>query len=186
MRSNDELKFGLAALALALSALSAQAAPWLQFSAPGAATTQPVAINGRSEIAGIAQVSTSAHGFLRTPDGTITVFDAPGTTLTRSELEERFLELCRDHGLPRPRVNHHVEGRERDFVFPGHRLVVETDGWRHHHSREAFEQDRLRDAELARAGYRTLRFTHRRLAEAPGEVAATVGAVLRSPARSSA
>jgi len=111
---------------------------------------------------------------------------APGTTLTRSELEERFLELCRDHGLPRPRVNHHVEGRERDFVFPGHRLVVETDGWRHHHSREAFEQDRLRDAELARAGYRTLRFTHRRLAEAPGEVAATVGAVLRSPARSSA
>ena len=113
---------------------------------------------------------------------------ALGTTYVtpRSELEERFLELCRDHGLPRPRVNHHVEGRERDFVFPGHRLVVETDGWRHHHSREAFEQDRLRDAELARAGYRTLRFTHRRLAEAPGEVAATVGAVLRSPARSSA
>src|SRR3954447_1529896 len=28
-----------------------------------------------------------------------------GTTLTRSELEERFFKLCGDHGLPRPHVN---------------------------------------------------------------------------------
>jgi hypothetical protein len=85
----------------------------------------------------------------------------PGTTLTRSELEERFLALCRDHDLPRPLVNHPVAGRERDFVFAAQRLVVETDSWRHHDTRESFEDDRHRDAILLRAGYRTLRVTHR-------------------------
>jgi very-short-patch-repair endonuclease len=104
----------------------------------------------------------------------------PGTTLTRSELEERFLELCRAHGLPRPRVNHPVEGRERDFVFVAERLVIEADSWRHHRSREAFENDRRRDAVLLRAGYRTLRVTDRQLTGAPHDVAATLNAVLRA------
>jgi very-short-patch-repair endonuclease len=97
-----------------------------------------------------------------------------GTTLTRSELEERFLALCRDDGLPRPRVNHHLEGRERDFVFPMHRLVIETDSWTHHRSRRAFEDDRERDQALARAGWRTLRFTHRQLSSDGSTVAATL------------
>jgi very-short-patch-repair endonuclease len=103
----------------------------------------------------------------------------PGTTLTRSELEERFLELCRAHGLPRPRVNHPVEGKERDFVFVAERLVIEADSWRHR-SREAFENDRRRDAVLLRAGYRTLRVTDRQLTGAPHDVAATLQAVLRA------
>jgi hypothetical protein len=51
------------------------------------------------------------------------------TTLTRSALEELFLELCRDHGLPRPAVNAAVVGPEVDFVFPTQRLLVETDSW---------------------------------------------------------
>jgi len=105
----------------------------------------------------------------------------PGTTLTRSELEERFLALCDQAGLERPRVNHDVEGRERDFVFPRHRLVIETDSWRHHRSREAFEEDRRRDAMLARAGYRTLRFTHDQLTTTPGEVLATLAALTPDP-----
>ncbi|MGI8512820.1 MAG: hypothetical protein ACR2NH_09365 [Solirubrobacteraceae bacterium] len=55
-----------------------------------------------------------------------------GTTLTRSGLEEAFLALITEAGLPRPRVNTHLElpdGRlsEVDFHWPEHWLVVETD-----------------------------------------------------------
>jgi very-short-patch-repair endonuclease len=110
----------------------------------------------------------------------------PGTTLTRSELEERFLGLCDDLALARPKVNHHVDGLEVDFVFEAARLCVETDGWRHHRSRHAFERDRHRDATLARAGYRTLRFTHRQLTSEPRTVAATLAAALHHPAALSA
>ena len=105
-----------------------------------------------------------------------------GTTLTRSELEELFLALCREHGLPRPAVNAHVGTLEVDFLFPRERLVVETDGWRFHGHRAAFERDRRRDAQLTRAGYRTLRFTHRQIATEPQAVAATVAAALAQAA----
>jgi hypothetical protein len=100
----------------------------------------------------------------------------PGTTLTRSELEERFLALCAAHGLPRPAVNARVAGLDVDFLFAERRVVVETDGWRYHGHRAAFERDRRRDAALTRAGYRTLRFTHDQVAREPRVVAATVAA----------
>ena len=89
-----------------------------------------------------------------------------------------MLALCRAHGLPRPRVNHYVEGLEVDFVFPGKRVVIETDSWRYHRDRTAFERDRERDAVFARAGYRVLRFTDRQMRSDPAGVAATIGAVL--------
>jgi very-short-patch-repair endonuclease len=94
-----------------------------------------------------------------------------GTTVTRSALEEAFLALCAAHALERPQTNVRVCGLEVDFLFPAQRLVVEADSWRFHRTRSAFERDRRRDAILARAGYRTLRFTHRQMAGAPAEVA---------------
>jgi predicted transcriptional regulator of viral defense system len=36
---------------------------------------------------------------------------------TRSELEEAFLRLCDDHGIPRPETNTRIEGMEVDFVW---------------------------------------------------------------------
>jgi very-short-patch-repair endonuclease len=108
-----------------------------------------------------------------------------GTTLTGSELEELFLAPCREHGLPKPKVNARVVGPEVDFAFPDHRLLVETDSWRWHRTREAFERDRHRDAVHARAGYRTLRFTHRQLTTAPHHVAATVTAAYRGASATS-
>jgi very-short-patch-repair endonuclease len=108
---------------------------------------------------------------------------APGTTNTRSDLEELFFGLCRDAGLPQPRVNHHVAGKERDFLFVEQRLVVEIDSWRYHRSRRSFESDRYRDATLLRAGYRTLRVTDTELEYAPHEVAATLRAVLNADRR---
>jgi very-short-patch-repair endonuclease/predicted transcriptional regulator of viral defense system len=105
----------------------------------------------------------------------------PGTTLTKSELEERFLKLCRRAGLPKPKVNDDVEGLEVDFVFKDDRVLVETDSWRHHKSREAFENDRRRDAIHAAAGYRTLRFTHRQITHDPTTVERALSAALTRP-----
>jgi very-short-patch-repair endonuclease len=104
----------------------------------------------------------------------------PGTTLTRSELEELFLELCHRARLPRPSVNAWVEGLEVDFLFPEQRVIVETDSWRHHRTRHAFERDRQRDAVHARVGYRTLRFTHHQLTAEPRTLAQAVTAALTS------
>jgi very-short-patch-repair endonuclease len=102
----------------------------------------------------------------------------PGTTLTRSDLEERMLALCRKRGLPQPRVNHFVAGLEVDFLFAEQRLVVEADGWAFHRSRAAFERDRERDAALALAGHRVLRFTDRQVQREPATVAAAIRAAL--------
>jgi very-short-patch-repair endonuclease len=97
---------------------------------------------------------------------------------TRSQLERTFLRLCEEHGIEKPRTNDHVAGLEVDFHWPAQRLVAETDGWAYHRTRAAFELDRRRDQQLARAGYRVLRFTHRQLEEEPAEVAGTLRAAL--------
>jgi predicted transcriptional regulator of viral defense system len=95
-------------------------------------------------------------------------------TLTDSELEELMLALCADHDLPRPEPRAWVAGLRVDFLFAASRLVVETDGYRYHRTRRAFERDRERDAILARAGYRVLRFSHRQLTREPTMVAHTL------------
>ena len=97
-----------------------------------------------------------------------------GTTATKSELEELLLSICDRHGIERPAVNADVAGLEVDFLFAKRRLVVEADSWAFHRTRRAFERDRERDAILARAGYPTLRFSHRQLTREPAMVADTI------------
>ena len=106
---------------------------------------------------------------------------ADDPAFTRSELERRFRALCRRAGLPQPLSNVVVADadlhpHEVDFFFPAHRLVVETDGWRDHGTRVAFERDRAKDAALVAAGCAVLRFTKRQIAEDPDTVAARVRA----------
>ena len=86
---------------------------------------------------------------------------------TRSELERRFLDLCRAC-IPPPVTNVTVAGFTVDAYWPDRRLVVELDGFAFHRTRGAFERDRARDAELQLAGYRVLRITARRLERDPG------------------
>jgi uncharacterized protein DUF559 len=97
---------------------------------------------------------------------------------TRSELERRFLDLCHEAGVPPPAIKAWVEGFEVDALWPGRRLVVELDGHAFHHTRAAFERDRVRDASLQLAGYRVLRLTHRRLEVERDAVAETVRSLL--------
>ena len=100
------------------------------------------------------------------------------TSLTLSELEDRFLALLDEHGLPRPLTNHPILGMKVDAVWPQQRLAVELDGWAWHHDRAAFEEDRARSARLAEAGWTPVRFTHAQVAEQPRRVAATLRALL--------
>ena len=101
----------------------------------------------------------------------------------RSPLEAQLLALCRGRGLPTPSVNVVIEGLEVDFSWPEQRLIVETDGHRHHGTRAAFERDRERDSVLTAKGWRVVRITHRRLARQPREVAELLERLLsaRSP-----
>jgi very-short-patch-repair endonuclease len=101
-----------------------------------------------------------------------------GTTLTRSEAEERMLELIGAAHLPLPRVNHRVHGYEVDFYWPEARLVVEVDGFRYHSTRRAFERDRQRDAALRSHGIAPMRFSWRQLTEEPFAVVALIAGAL--------
>lgn len=92
-------------------------------------------------------------------------------TLTRSELEERFLAFLDAHDLPRPRVNCAVEGFEVDFHWPDQCLIVELDGRAAHHTRIAFERDRARDRALQAAGWRVVRITWHQLQDEPAQIA---------------
>jgi very-short-patch-repair endonuclease len=95
----------------------------------------------------------------------------PGTTRTRSELEEHMLRLCQRFRLPAPDVNSSIEAYKVDFVWREQRLIVETDGWDAHGTRGAFERDRRRDADLLAAGWRVLRVSYARLEREPEWVA---------------
>jgi len=94
-----------------------------------------------------------------------------GTTITRSELEERFLTFLDDAVLPRPNVNTRIEQMEVDFAWPSAGLVVELDGFASHGTRSAFERDRARDRKLQAAGWRAVRVTWRQLHDAPHSLA---------------
>jgi hypothetical protein len=106
----------------------------------------------------------------------------PRSSLTRIEIERRFLALCRDCDLPPPLTSGWVQldgfGFEPDFLWPEQRLIAETDAGAVHRTRRAFESDRLRDQLLAVAGYRTLRFTWRQVTGEPARVGFTVRTVL--------
>lgn len=86
-----------------------------------------------------------------------------GATLTRSELEDRFVALLKTHRLPRPRLNVWIPeaGVEVDALWPTERLAVELDGYAYHSNRRVFQRDRAKANDLVDLGYRVLRFTHR-------------------------
>lgn len=93
---------------------------------------------------------------------------------TRSELESAFLRLCRRHGISRPEVNVSIGSWLVDFVWRDAGLVVETDGYRYHRGRQAFEDDRRRDLGLRMLGYDVVRLTHDQVLRNPGKVAGAI------------
>jgi very-short-patch-repair endonuclease len=97
-----------------------------------------------------------------------------GADRTRSDLERDFLAFCRRHRIPKPQVNLRVAGLEVDFVWPAHRLAVETDSYQHHQGSISFEDDHARDLKLRRRGLTVLRYTGRQLEDEANLVAEEV------------
>jgi very-short-patch-repair endonuclease len=109
-------------------------------------------------------------------------------TLTREELEERFLALCRSAALPSPSVNAWItldDGvvYQADFLWRMEKLIVETDGRGVHTTARAFEHDRLRDQRLTLAGFTVVRFTWRQVSSEPRRVATALASLLARLAR---
>ncbi len=82
-----------------------------------------------------------------------------------SDLETRALRLLVSRGLPPPVQQHRVrvQGRRMriDLAYPDVRLAIELDGWDHHRSRTAFDDDRARANLLVSDGWSLVRFTSR-------------------------
>ncbi|MEA2271603.1 MAG: hypothetical protein QOI98_311 [Solirubrobacteraceae bacterium] len=93
----------------------------------------------------------------------------PSPGATREDLENHFLELCRNADLRIPALNARVATRdgtfEVDALWPDAKLIVELDGGAVHRTRRAFEEDRRRDAALAAEGYLVVRLTWRRITQ---------------------
>jgi very-short-patch-repair endonuclease len=102
--------------------------------------------------------------------------DAP---ITLSRLEKRFLALLREAGLPLPQTNRPAGGRYVDCRWPDHRLTVELDSYRYHHSRHAWEQDRRREREARARGDEFRRYTWGDVFESPEQTLAELRTLLR-------
>ena len=105
-----------------------------------------------------------------------------GTSVTKSELEERFVRFLADWGLPRPELNVSIAVRggfvEADCAWHSSRLIAELDGRAVHGTAAAFERDRARDRALGAAGWRVIRITWRQLTEETRALAEDLGAIL--------
>lgn len=96
--------------------------------------------------------------------------EAPSTR----ELQQRFLRLCRTHGIPEPEQEVQIGPYHVDFLWREARLAVETDGRQYHEIVAAFERDRQRDLDLASRGLQTLRVTWRMVTRQAAPLAATL------------
>ena len=94
-------------------------------------------------------------------------------TVTQTDLEDRFLRICRRYRIPTPLTQHGRKPRV-DFSWPDRRLIVEVDGWQAHRTRVAFQADRTNTNLLQLAGNIVLRYTWDDVRIRHAEVAAQV------------
>jgi very-short-patch-repair endonuclease len=69
--------------------------------------------------------------------------------------------------LPLPRTNRKAGAHYVDCRWPEHKLTVELDSYRYHHTRHAWEQDRRRDREARQRGDAIRRYTWTDVFEEP-------------------
>jgi very-short-patch-repair endonuclease len=78
---------------------------------------------------------------------------------TRSEAEERLLDLIRKAGLDDPEMNVMLHGYEVDCYWKRARLVIEVDGFAFHRSARSFLRDHQRDSALVAEGIQIMRLS---------------------------
>jgi very-short-patch-repair endonuclease len=81
--------------------------------------------------------------------------------------------------LAPPLTNRVAGGRRVDCRWPERRLTLELDGYRYHHYRHAWEQDRCREREARALGDDFRRYSYGDVVEAPGPMLRELQAVLR-------
>jgi hypothetical protein len=108
-----------------------------------------------------------------------------GSAPTWNDFEDAMLTVTRAIDVPDPECNAWIRlpdgGKwiRGDFVWRDQKIVVETDGYQTHGTRQAFEDDRRRDQRLLAYGWRVIRVTWRQLKRAPHEVRAMLLTLLR-------
>jgi hypothetical protein len=106
----------------------------------------------------------------------LALYRKPVFERARSEL--LFLEAIEREGERPPKLNTWVEKWEIDAYWEPERFAVEVDGWETHGSREAFENDRLRQEEMKLAGIDSIRISARRIETEPQQVAKRIRTLL--------
>ncbi|MGH2923283.1 MAG: type IV toxin-antitoxin system AbiEi family antitoxin domain-containing protein [Solirubrobacterales bacterium] len=102
----------------------------------------------------------------------------PSLAITRSVLEQRFLELCASSGLPIPEVNVRIRRFLVDTLWPDRRLIVELDGAAAHGGWNAIRRDRRREVALRAMGYQVVRYTWEQVTGRGDEVIADLRGLL--------
>ena len=101
----------------------------------------------------------------------------PGSTRTRTYLEEQFFAACNRRGIPRPDVNVDVGQDTVDFLWREAAGGRDRRRGKSPHSLR-LEEDRARDVRLALLGYEVIRFTYRQVEDDPDAVAGAVRTLL--------
>jgi very-short-patch-repair endonuclease len=102
------------------------------------------------------------------------ILDAQTFSRAANALERRFLAIVRDAGLPAPSTQRRLGRYRVDFFWADLGFVVETDSLRHHRTVAEQAVDLGRDQTHARAGLRSLRFTHSQVFHRPDHVRAVL------------
>ena len=92
----------------------------------------------------------------------------------RSVAERLLVNLLKGAGLTGWRTNFRVGGYQVDVAFTGAKVAIEVDGWAFHVGQEDFQNDRVRQNDIALRGWQVLRFTWLDLTEYPERVIATI------------
>lgn len=98
------------------------------------------------------------------------ILDAQTFSRAANALERRFLAIVREAGIPAPETQRRLGRNRVDFFWPALGFVVETDSLRHHRTAAEQAVDLGRDQAHARAGLRSLRFTHSQVFHRPDHV----------------
>jgi len=102
------------------------------------------------------------------------------TEQPESVLEAKMLSLCFVAGFPPFEFQAEIGPYRVDFLWREQMAIIECDGFAYHGStREAFENDRLRDAYLQSLGYTVWRFSFRQITSQQYEVRERLRSIFR-------
>jgi len=103
---------------------------------------------------------------------------------TESGVEVMFLELCAEHGLPAPALQHPVVANGNfyrlDFAYPASQVFIEVDG-APHDDPVRIAKDGGRQNDLVAHGWKPIRLHYGQLKFSPARCADTIRKLLSSP-----